>query len=81
MTVVLAWLRLELRRRWRSLVVLALLIAISTGTVLTTDADARRDATAVDRFLDAVHRRRQPATAAWVRLGPDEHRGSSRPVP
>jgi hypothetical protein len=41
-SVVLAWLRLELCRRWRSLLVLALLIALATGTVLTAVAGARR---------------------------------------
>lgn len=46
--VVLAWLRIE---RWRALVVLALLIAISTGTVLTAVAGARRGDSSVDRLL------------------------------
>lgn len=64
--VVLAWLRVELPRRWRSLVVLALLIAISTGTVLTAVAGARRGDSSVDRLLaetlpaDAVVQPMQP---------------------
>jgi hypothetical protein len=46
----LTWLRLDLRRRWRSLVVLALLVALSAGVVLTAVAGARRVDTAFGRL-------------------------------
>jgi ABC-type lipoprotein release transport system permease subunit len=51
MSGAMAWFRLDLRRRWRSLLVLALLIVLAAGTVLTSVAGARRGATAVDRLL------------------------------
>ena len=50
MGIALTWLRLDLRRRWRSLVVLALLVALSVGVVLTAVAGARRGNTAFDRL-------------------------------
>ena len=59
MRVTLAWLRLDTRRRWRSLTVLGLLIALSAGTVLGAIAAARRGDTAVGRLLA----RTLPATA------------------
>ncbi len=50
MGMALTWLGLDLRRRWRSLVVLALLVGLSAGVVLTAVAGARRGDTAFDRL-------------------------------
>ncbi|GAB1817164.1 ABC transporter permease [Herbidospora sp. RD11066] len=47
------WVGLELRSRGRSLVVLALLVALATATVLTALAGARRAGSAVDRLWAA----------------------------
>jgi hypothetical protein len=57
--VVVAWLRLDVRRRWRSLLVLSLLVALAAGTVMTAVAGARRGGSAVERLLDQT----LPATA------------------
>ncbi|MEJ7786166.1 MAG: ABC transporter permease [Solirubrobacteraceae bacterium] len=50
MNAVLAWARLDIRRRWRSLLVLTLLVALSSGVVLTAFAGARRTDTAIPRL-------------------------------
>ena len=59
MLITMTWLRLDARRRWRSLAVLALLIALATATILTSIAGARRGQTAFDRLWA----RTLPATA------------------
>jgi ABC-type lipoprotein release transport system permease subunit len=51
MTAVWTWFRLDLRLRWRSLLMLALLFAFASGTVMTALAGARRGGSALDRLL------------------------------
>lgn len=46
--------RSELRRRWRSLVVVALLVAFAGGVTLAAVAGARRTSTSFDRFQESV---------------------------
>lgn len=42
----------DLRRRWRSVAVLTLLVGLATGVVLTVTAGARRTASSLDRFAE-----------------------------
>lgn len=52
MTAYLA--RIELRSRWRSVLLLTVLVAVVTGTVLTAVAGASRTRTAFDRYIEVL---------------------------
>ena len=58
MRITLTWLRMDARRRWQSLVILGLLVALATTTVLAAIAGARRGDTAIGRLLGKT----RPAT-------------------
>ena len=58
MRVTATWLRLDGRQRWKSLVVLAVLIGLGTATVLTAVAGARRGDSAFGLWARTL-----PATA------------------
>lgn len=60
MRVVWAWLRLDLRRRWQSLAVLTLLVAIAGGLVMVSLTGARRAVTVQERLASNT----LPATSA-----------------
>jgi ABC-type lipoprotein release transport system permease subunit len=60
MRVMWSWLRIDLRRRWRSLAVLMLLVTLVGATVMTALAGARRGTSALTR----LSARTLPATTA-----------------
>ncbi len=64
--ILAAWLRLDLRGRRRALLVLVLLVAIASGTVMAALAGARRGASAMQRLGE----RTLPATAAILANAP-----------
>src|SRR5919202_5605371 len=66
MSTVRHWFRLDSARRWRSLLVLALLVTVSAGTVLGAVAAARRGGSAVERLAA----RTLPATAEVLTFQP-----------
>jgi hypothetical protein len=71
------WTRIEFRRRWRSLLTLALLVAVSTATILTAFAGARRSQTALDRLWA----RSLPATVTALPNQPGFQWGKIRRLP
>jgi ABC-type lipoprotein release transport system permease subunit len=75
--VVLVWLRLDLRRRWRSLAVLMLLVAIAGTTVMASLAGARRGASALTR----LESRTLPATSAVLANTPNFDWSKIRALP
>jgi len=61
-----SWARLDVRRRWRSLVVLALLIAVAGAVTMTAFAGARRADSALGRLTSVS----EPATVAVIQNEP-----------
>jgi ABC-type lipoprotein release transport system permease subunit len=60
MGVISCWLRVDVRHRWRSMAILALLVALSAATILAALAGARRGLSAQSRLA----RHTLPATTA-----------------
>ncbi|HEX5994911.1 MAG TPA: FtsX-like permease family protein [Jiangellales bacterium] len=77
MPAIARWWRLDVRRRWRSLLVLAALVAIASGVVMTAVAGANRAASAMDRLLAQT----LPATALVAPLTPGFDWSAVRALP
>jgi FtsX-like permease family len=71
------WFRLDAGRRWRSLLLLALLVAVAGATVLTAVAGARRGASALERLTA----RTLPATLDVVNFQPGFDWSAVRAMP
>jgi hypothetical protein len=71
------WTRLEWQRRWRSLIALALLVAVTTATILTAFAAARRGQTAFGRLWAET----KPATLTVLPNQPGFDWGRFRKLP
>ena len=54
MTAAWLWARSRLRRRWRSLLVIALVAGLGAGVALTAATGSQRAATGLDRFRAAT---------------------------
>ena len=77
MRITVTWLRLDSRRRWRSLLVLALLVALATATVLAAAAGARRANSAVERLWTGT----LPTTVTVLANQPGFNWGKVRALP
>ncbi len=66
MTSAWAWGRRDIRRRWRSLVALGLLVAVAGTVIMAAFAGARRAESALDRLVEVT----DPATVAVRQIEP-----------